>query len=316
MIDALFRVGRSIYKYSHDLPELPIWAVPAKDDSTPFLVACSTGTSIDGLQRYLDEIDYYIEHNWVLPRARVLVLKPDNQGTSPLMGWMTYHDRFITSHIKLGVGRLLTTYDELVTRMVWFATQHLNISSGYPITRALLLHRCTHIARQFPHQLLDFMFLTAPNSIAMVRDDQNKLPLHNAIDGDEILPVPFDSSIQIDDTNISNETNRNTMIETILTWDPSCARENYPSDGRSPLCKAIMCGDRWHAKSKKSGRTFEDGVVKKLFESAPDKLGERDVSGLYPFMMAATIPYSDEIEIIETVYQLLRNNPQPFIDSL
>ena len=77
-----------------------------------------------------------------------------------------------------------------------------------------------------------------------------------------------------------------------------------------------MCGDRWHAKSKKSGRTFEDGVVKKLFESAPDKLGERDVSGLYPFMMAATIPYSDEIEIIETVYQLLRNNPQPFIDSL
>ena len=310
---------------------MPIWAVLARDHSTPFLVACSTGTSIDGLQRYLDEIDYYIEQEWALSRARILVLQPDNQGTTPLMGWMTYHHQFITCHLKLGVGRLLTSYDELVTRMVWFATQHINISLGYPITRALLLHRCTLIARHFPHQLLDFMFLTDPSSIAMVRDDDNRLPLHNAIDADEILPVPFDSSIHIsiDDTgpltkntSISNETNRITMLEKILTWNPNCARVNCPSDRTSPLCKAIMCGDRWHARSKKPDRRF-DGVIKKLFERAPDKLGERDtLSGLYPFMLAATIPmsarsaYSDETEMVETVYQLLRNNPQPFIDSL
>ncbi|KAL7474884.1 hypothetical protein ACHAW6_000830 [Cyclotella cf. meneghiniana] len=101
-VEALFRAGREIRKHDKtDGARLPLWAMPSKDDSTPFLVACSTGATVSVLQCYLDEVEYYIEQNWVDPSyARMLVLRPDNLGATPLMGWISFHRGWI-AHLEL-----------------------------------------------------------------------------------------------------------------------------------------------------------------------------------------------------------------------
>jgi hypothetical protein len=57
VIQAIFRAARVIWKYSINQPNIPIWSIPATDNSTPLFVACSTGATTDVLQCYLDEVD-------------------------------------------------------------------------------------------------------------------------------------------------------------------------------------------------------------------------------------------------------------------
>ena len=124
VIEALFRLGRVLYSLemrrtddcNNNLLKTPLWSIQSNDGSTPFLVACSTGASTPIISRYLDEIDCYIEKQWIpcgnptlnpniAPHesnhhARMLVLQPDNQGNNPLMGWMAFHSGWIEQELK------------------------------------------------------------------------------------------------------------------------------------------------------------------------------------------------------------------------
>jgi hypothetical protein len=321
IINALFEVGRAIWKFSTIMPRIPIWAMPSKDNSTPFLVACSTGTSFEGIRRYLAEIDHYIEQQWVSPYARMLVLHPDNQGTTPLRGWSSFHNRKWIYFPNAN----LTDYIDVATRMLWHATR--SVYPEYPITKEMILLRSTQIASQFPESLIHLLFADDDNEIlAMSRDFKRRMPLHNAIDAQEATPGLFydlicygaketvtAESLLTYECNHCHERNRICMIELLLTWYPNAARENYPSGGQTPLCRALSRGDHWHTPHS------ERGVIQMLCDSAPDKLEEIDSeTGLYPFMLAATIhgECSSETDVVDTIYQLLRHHPQPIIDSL
>lgn len=316
IINALFEVGRTVWKFSTTIPEIPIWAIPSKDNSTPFLVACSTGTSFAGLRRYLAEIDHYIEQKWVSPYARMLVLHPDNQGTTPLRGWNSFHNGKWIYFPNTD----LTDYTDVATRMLWLATR--NVYPEYPITKEMLLWRCAKIASQIPESLLDLLLADGDQeTLAKSRDFNGRLPLHNAIDADEAAPSLFYDLIRLNEAetatgsyrcNHSHERTR--FIELLLSWYPHAARENYPSNhGQTPLYRALSRGDCWHTHHS------EKGVIQMLCECAPDKLEEKDnETGLYPFMLAATIPRNSgsETDAVDTIYQLLRRHPQPIIDCL
>lgn len=331
VINALFDVGRSIWKYTtvkHH--ELPIWAVPSKDNSTPFLVACSTGTDFIGLRRYLDEIEYYIDQNWVSSHARMLVLHPDNQGVTPLRGWNSFHNGYIfRMQAQRSIGSdVLADYADFVTHILWYATS--NTYPEYPSTKEMLLIRCTHIARQFPEPLLTLLLGDENHDVvAMARDERNRLPLHNAIDAVEIESKSFNDLILVAEThdgvnesssqhcNRSHQRNRNFMIQDLLHWYPKSAKENFPGgNNQSTLCRAITLGDQWHINNT------DHGVVQLLCEEAPEKLEEKDsLTGLYPFMLAATIQPStsndvSETSVVETIYHVLRQYPQPIFDCL
>jgi hypothetical protein len=297
---------------------MPIWAMTTNDNSTPFLVAASTGTDVDGLRRYLDEIDYYIERNWAPSSFRMVVLQPDNQGTTPFMGWMAFHHGYF-SHIKIMGGSRdpLTSYVGIAKQMLWFATMH--VYPDYPTTKEMLLQRCTLIARQLPEELFQLLLFQDEDAIAMSRDEMNRLPLHNAIDAVSVSSRPFNNLIQRNDSKdttppmrfYNHERNRMSMIENLLHWYPNAARVHFTDSGRSPLCQALAHGDHWHITKDKT--TYCAGVIKILCEQAPDKLEERDVvTGLYPFMLAATD--SNGTGVVETVYELLKRCPQPIID--
>ena len=313
---------------------MPIWAVPSKDLSTPFLVACSTGTGFSGIQRYLDEVDYYIEQHWITSCARTLVLQPDSQGTSPLGSWMGFHHGFISQRKTLskptGREHILRSYVELITRMLWFATMH--VYPAYPSTKEMVIIRCTHMALQFPAPLLSFILDDAnKHDVATARDHTNKLPLHSAITAVEILSKPFDTMVHLNHEsdnflspnpiyNQNYERNRFFIIDDLLNWYPDAARQNFPRNGRSILCEALARGDQWHRVASNKTTPFA-GVIKILSEKAPAKLEERDtVTGLYPFMLAATTPLSchgvNDVSVVDTIYQLLRSNPQPIYNTL
>ena len=247
VIEALFRVGRLLWRYnscymSHDYHIVvkdeamhgvaetlatPIWARLCTDGSTPFLgtshchsvsmdinsmidisqcttlylftlsylynkVACSTGASLSVLHCYLDEIEYYNmeQPHWLLPSLfnhyskKMTVLLPDNQGNSPLMGYMSFHQHWISRNSTefhrgpngasvaeeegTGAAPPLQDYWNLACRMLRFATPTPSISAieehvgEEELSTIDLVHRCAAIAKYCPVSLLEWVVSLSP----------------------------------------------------------------------------------------------------------------------------------------------------------
>jgi hypothetical protein len=111
--------------------------------------------------------------------------------------------------------------------------------------------------------------------------------------------------------------NRARIVETLLKWHPRAAAIPFP-DGRSPLVRAIATGGSWHCADFYNGNV---GLLQLLWAHSPEQSLEIDpLSGLYPFMLAATVPVGrhsrNEYEVVENVYNLLRKDPQLVSRSL
>jgi hypothetical protein len=332
---------------------VPVFATASMDNSTPFLVACSTGASTDVLQRYLDEIEYYIDQKWVDSQwARNMILKPDDQGTSPLFGWMAFHNGWIKRILSTlgnnqrdtasgGTTNALSEYWRLACRMLQLTSTNIH-DPNEPLSTHILVHRCAGIAPYCPTSLLDWVAVyqldgkhVSAEECAATRDSTGRLPLHRALEAadlfrsttaqvDKRLPMTgceIDSidtpkkqsadeldklSLPVKCHNNMIETNRLQIVEALLQWHPKAATTPFPS-GRSPLCQAIAFGSSCHT----NGCT---GIVQLLLQYAPASPLEPDpITGLYPFMLAATastVNDEDACCVINTVYLLLRHNPQ------
>eukprot|EP01082_Thalassiosira_pseudonana_P014232 g12939.t1 g12939 contig7:502860-504380(+) len=321
VIDALLRIGRVLWKHRSYLLHVPVFATASMDNSTPFLVACSTGASTDVLQRYLDEIEYYIDQKWVDSQwARNMILKPDDQGTSPLFGWMAFHNGWIK--------RILSTLASIKEiRLVEVQpTLYQSIGDWHVV--------CCRIAPYCPTSLLDWVAAyqldgkhVSAVECAATRDSTGRLPLHRALEAadlfrsttaqvDKRLPMTgceIDSidtpkkqsadeldklSLPVKCHNNMIETNRLQIVEALLQWHPKAATIPFPS-GRSPLCQAIAFGSSCHT----NGGT---GIVQLLLQYAPASPLEPDpITGLYPFMLAATastVNDEDACCVINTLY--------------
>ena len=96
------------------------------------------------------------------------------------------------------------------------------------------------------------------------------------------------------------------IVKTLLKWHPRAAAIHFPN-GRSPLVHAIANGGSWHTADFHYGNM---GLLQLLWTHAPEQSLETDpITGLYPFMLAATVS-DGRIEAVDNVYNLLRKDPQ------
>jgi len=124
------------------------------------------------------------------------------------------------------------------------------------------------------------------------------------------------NNAQIVETN--KKVSRTMIISTKYGW-------------RSPLCHAISCGLWWstvcEGLQREEGMSDDiiSGPLRHIWQRAPEALERRDLTtGLYPFMIAATVTYNNNDRIekgtyiesklsklqIGTIYGLLRTFPQ------
>ena len=340
----------------------------------------------------MDEIEFYIQQKWVIPQsARMSVVQPDNQGCSPLIGFMSFHNTWIKWKLS-GEGDinlsnqiksldllprrninnseqseqssfLLDGFWNVVCRILLFAT--MNIRPHLPVSSAVLVHRCAGLAPYCPVSILEWVVSPHTNNegwspgdeCAGTSDTLGKLPLHRAMEAvyhtsifDEDIVhhgAGFDSAQTSPETDTNTqsssskllpetqrnlvvadeivcprqdsiiynnpklENNRVQIIQKLLQWHKQAATTPFPN-GRSPLTQAIVHGGSWH------GGAGDDsmGILQLLWSYAPEQSLERDrITGLYPFMLAATISLPNalsrsEDEIVDNVYNLLRKDPQ------
>ena len=106
--------------------------------------------------------------------------------------------------------------------------------------------------------------------------------------------------------------NRTRIVDALLRWHPGAAAMPFP-DGRSPLVHAVARGGSWHTSDSRNGNNA--GLLQLLWTRSPERSLEVDpVSGLYPFMLAATVHVGRQSrnahEVVDNVYNLLRKDPQ------
>lgn len=146
------------------------------------------------------------------------------------------------------------------------------------------------------------------------------------------------------DVNSPNEneknylTNQATVVHYLLKIFPDAAREKMKSLAKakieklemkyweSPLCHAVLNGLWWDgfcSREKPHGDVIIYGPVRSLWEAAPETADQKgSKTGLYPFMLAATIVESGnlneisdadratlDIRRLSTIYGLLRMSP-------
>ena len=219
MVMALFQVARSLRRFSsshivncssssnnnnnrddsvnnndiYNATNLIVWAATCKDGSTPFLVASSTGASTEVLHCYLNEIQYYIDNDWLNENnnqnewARKTVLRPDFSGNTPLMGWMAYHNGWIklqldpsSSDIREFSRLILSDYWELTQRMLQFATLLDNNDDSnqqlQQTTTDTLVRQCASISLYCPISLLEWVVSPHRQGIADDMSIQSSVP--------------------------------------------------------------------------------------------------------------------------------------------
>ncbi len=309
---------------------------------------------------------------WSHPRhSRTIVVRPDDQGTSPLTGWRGIVGASSSSSSSSSKCPLSDCWD-FACRALAFATT--NIKPLSPHATPVLVHRCAAVAAHCPVSLLEWIVAYPRgggagddddsdagrwfpgNACAATADDLGRLPLHRALetveasssaafeedvardDGDDCFGVEDESEAipakvapppAEDDASATVEIvrpraagassygdprlqrTRARIVDTLLRWHPGAAAMPFP-DGRSPLVHAVACGGSWHTSDFYNGNV---GLLQLLWTHSPEQSLEVDpVSGLYPFMLAATVPVGwhnrNAHEVVENVYNLLRKDPQ------
>jgi hypothetical protein len=343
VITNLFHLGRILFLHngrSGRKNYTPIWSMTSKDKSTPYLVACTTGASLPVLHAYLTEVEYYIEQQWCHTYyAKMIIIQPDEMGVTSLSGWTAFHDSYINLElVKMKKSTtaaaqqpsllLLSEYWDFVCRALIFATTP---SSRQLSSTFTLVHRCAAIADHCPVSLLSWVIACLPNDSdndgnvrSTMFDDQGRLPLHCALEVEDAINLlsTMDHSAKTDNDMILTTTkmesygspmqqrNRFFIVQRLLEWYPQAAVIPYPSNGMSPIVYAIMHGAAWHCNDDDG-----DGLLQLLLRHSPEQLLEVDsISGLYPFMLAATVvpidDDKDEHTVVENIYNLLRTDPE------
>jgi hypothetical protein len=305
--------------------------------------------------------------------SRMVVVRPDDQGTSPLTGWMSFHDlpppsssssspgglsegggptrhshRFIPRGIVGASSRCpISDCWDFACRALAFATT--NIKPFSPHATPVLVHRCAAVAAHCPASLLEWIvayprggaggddggdaagrWFPGGAACAATADDLGRLPLHRALEAADASPSSsFEEDAARDDRHGAEEDvrsraggaasygdprlqrNRARIIKTLLRWHPRAAAMPFP-DGRLPLVHAVVRGGSWHTADFHNGNV---GLLQLLWTHSPEQSLEVDpLSGLYPFMLAATVPAGrhnrNAHEVVENVYNLLRKDPQ------
>lgn len=159
----------------------------------------------------------------------------------------------------------------------------LRSTSDY-VNSPYLLHALLQMGKKCPFLFL-MVALEKNPKLAQVVNEKGELPIH------VVVSKPIVAKYR-------------DVLQKIIFSFPQAA--SIPDkNGRYPLNIALDSGNTW------------DRGVERLFLEYPDVTLYRDRStGLYPFMLAATMSGDNELGILNTVYNLLRVQPSIIRESI
>lgn len=316
---------------------LQIHTVLSRDLSTPLLVACATGASLEVIRALLDPPAGLI-------CAGAMVFFADQQGATPLTELAINYElqRKSPSHVRTslpldqvqlirygnninhssGVDALLDSFQAKLEALLQAAWSHC-----FPSQNMIsMVHGWAHVAASCPPVVTRLVLREYPHMISFT-DRQGTLPLHLAVS------QPHTKS-GTDETSRPNALARHAYcVEQLLQAYPSAAGIAVPTRNkkrpkRSPFLQAIAAGCFWHSSTTSNGLANDSsnkGPLQHLWKARPMDLSQVDpVSGLYPVCLAATRYWSpdpihddsSQMEIqehvlqVDTIYNLLRLHPQ------
>jgi hypothetical protein len=165
-----------------------------------------------------------------------------------------------------------------------------------------LLHGAAYVSELLPPILTSLILRCHPELVS--QSPKGILPLHLAVTAVDTNPSPPEQQPTL-------RAQRTFFIDQLLKVDPSTANHRMPGSHRLPLTEAIDSGLLWHNKTQDDEDDDDAGPLQVLWNAAPDALYESDpVTGLKPFMLAATKQQIDHASQIDTIYSLLRRNPE------
>jgi ankyrin repeat protein len=276
-------------------PPMQVTSFLTGDNSTPLLIACATGASAETINALLNPPSNQLTHGGFHAGF------PDDQGATPLSEvWKRFDYKRTRQMHNWGTEKV--RYEE----QLWTNVEAI-LNAGWRLyaergeKTPSMVHSAAYLAESCPVALTDAIFDRHHDSIT-VRDHRRMLPLHIAI------CTPSSHRHQV------LKENRAHVIHRLLELYPNAARMSLPGKRpRSPFCTAIASGLDWHVAGSSSGPLL------KLWQCAPEAIASRDMeTGLYPFLLAATIETRQENDAdkVNTIFNILRLYPQAVQDML
>ncbi|CAB9517471.1 expressed unknown protein [Seminavis robusta] len=320
---------------------LQIHTMRSRDHSTPLLVACATGASLQVIQALLDPPAGLVP-------GGAMVCQADQTGATPLTELAVHYEiqRKSPAHVRHNRPldqvqlirdfssqmatvndddddnhtrrrnnntTLLDTFQaklELLFKAAW--------SAHFPSMMISMVHGLAHVAAYCPPVVTRLILRGYPHMISYP-NRHGVLPLHLTV-----------ATRKRFDTNTNNPTvfwtRHAYCVEQLLQAYPQAAREQWK--GRSPFVQAIASGYFWSTatassknSNKKSNSTNNNtkGPLQLLWQAAPESLAEMDpVTKLCPVQLASAtfaaysvrISPQEHVLQLDTIYNLLRANPQ------
>jgi hypothetical protein len=313
-------VKRMVKLSSYAFPNLNVLSHVSSDGSTPFLVACCVGASLDNLKEYLRNYDKEDCSGTGIggPKCdyqRHIASIADFRGGTPLENIISRPDlnHGITNKGKINFLVQLILGTRPIEENGYNDEEESEDHEFLLNALATVPSACCSkdfILASIQHTSLDFL------SGAQVPCHLSKPPLlHLAISRSVVSSTFTDMHraciLQTRESMLKQLKKESIVISCLLEAYPTAAKigvsggETRKGKGswRNPLCHAIESGFSWHImsisnanSSSKSTFRYADspeahvGPLQHLWKYAPEALGARDmISGLYPFMLAATV---------------------------
>lgn len=280
------------------------------DGSTPLLIACATGARVDVLRLLIKRSSD--------PKA--LASACDVQGRTPLLellDWYNIKGRWKVKPVAPALDKIMSE-EELSSWMslrFFWARILVVLGAAAGIKCGSILHDAAAASAAVP-PILSRLFcrIRWHTYDASIREERSiALPLHRAIYHNPDVVAKWRKVMFY---------NNAYFVRQILSVDPRAAalmvQVNDESSGstfrrQNALCTAIAYGLGWWG-SDETESNIIPGVIQTIWEATPDALVRQDeITGLYPFMLAASRPlYSTDCDrtTVESTYSLLRLSPQ------
>lgn len=282
---------------------LDLTLLRTSDGSTPLLIACATGAHVDVLRLLIEKSSD--------PKA--LAEACDIQGRTPLLElceWYNSKGRWKVKPVAPALDKI-ERHEELLSwmslRFVWERVSVV-LAAAAGTQSESILNKAAAASAAVPPILSNLVCRIRWHD---VHQQESSKTLHNAI---------YHSPDAVTRWRKVMFFNNAYFVRQLLRSDPSTASLTFQAEvcgscrWRNALCTAISSGLAWTASDEADSTTIP-GVVQSIWEVTPDALVCRDeVTGLYPFMLAACSRPRDvscwDLTTIETTYSLLRLSPE------
>lgn len=282
-----------------------------RDNSTPLNIACATGASTDVIRVLLN------------PPSRmndggIAVCIPDSQGSTPLVELTINYELQRKSPVynrsALPLEQVYSVDDSIIEPLLksyWIKVEML-IRSAWFVLRsrfgacASLLHAAAALCEHCPTSLT-CLICRSFQAKADLTSQEGFLPLHLAL-------LTSSGKYGTKQNGLRFAHRRTMWIQTLANLYPAGVRAVIPKTGRSIFCQAIAAGLHWHHIGDQFQRdSAEDqiGPLQFLWKHDNDALSSPDlITGLPPFLLAATVTGEDQVSQLDTIFCLLRSHPQ------